>query len=86
MSFCQDVYRCIFVSARIFPVERTQLNLRISDDLAKLIDGRRIDLSKEMGGIPSRSDILRFALEQYLGVDLSHLEVDRRKKVARTPE
>ena len=29
--------------------------------------------------IPSRSDVIRFALEKYLGVDLSKWEADGRK-------
>lgn len=64
-------------------MERSQLNLRISDQLGKLIDAKRIDLSAQMGSIPSRSDILRFALEVYLGQDLSDTEVDRRKSTAK---
>lgn len=59
-------------------MERSQLNLRISDQLGKLIDAKRIELSAQMGTIPSRSDILRFALELYLGQDLADSEVDRR--------
>lgn len=60
-------------------MERSQLNLRISEELGQLIDSKRIDLSRQLGTIPSRSDILRFALEQYLNVDLSTIEVDRRR-------
>ena len=60
-------------------MERSQLNLRISDQLGKLIDAKRIELSAQMGTIPSRSDILRFALEMYLDIDLSDSEMDRRK-------
>ena len=60
-------------------MERSQLNLRISDQLGKLIDAKRIELSSQLGTIPSRSDILRFALEMYLSQDLSNSEVDRRK-------
>jgi len=68
---------------RARPVERSQLNLRISEQLAKLIDDKRIELTASMGFIPSRSDILRFALEAYLGKDLSQSEVDRRKSAAK---
>ena len=64
-------------------MERTQLNLRVSDDLAKLIDAKRIELSKDFGNIPTRSDVLRLALEQYLGLDLSQIEIDRRRKSAK---
>ena len=59
-------------------MERNQLNLRMSDALRKLIDNKRIELSESMGSIPSRSDILRFALSTYLGQDLSQIEIDRR--------
>lgn len=62
-------------------MERSQLNLRISDQLGKLIDAKRIELSKTMGAIPSRSDILRFALAQYLEVDLTQTEQDRRRSI-----
>jgi hypothetical protein len=60
-------------------MERSQLNLRISDHLGKLIDAKRIKLASTMGTIPTRSEILRFALESYLGEDLSETEVDRRR-------
>lgn len=61
-------------------MERSQLNLRISEQLGKLIDAKRVELSQvQDGGIPSRSDILRYALAQYLEVDLSQTEQDRRR-------
>ena len=59
-------------------MERNQINLRMSETLRKLIDGKRIELSEHMSTIPSRSDILRLALEMYFGQDLSQSEVDRR--------
>jgi len=61
-------------------MERSQLNLRISEALGKMIDAKRIELSATLGHIPSRSDILRLALEKYLEMDLSKSEVDRRKR------
>lgn len=61
-------------------MSRAQLNVRVSDQLGKLIDKKRIDLSKKLGVIPSRSDVVRLALEAYLGVDLSETEADGRKK------
>ena len=64
-------------------MERSQLNLRISDELAKLIDAKRIELSQTRGNIPSRSDVLRVALEQYLGRDISESEIDRRRKATK---
>ena len=60
-------------------MERSQLNLRISDQLGKLIDAKRIELAATMGSIPSRSEILRLSLEAFLGKDLSETEVDRRR-------
>ena len=59
-------------------MERNQLNLRMSEPLRQLIDAKRIELSSTLGTIPSRSDILRLALEMYFGQDLSKTEVDRR--------
>lgn len=60
-------------------MERSQLNLRISEELGRLIDAKRIELSETMGTIPSRSDVLRMALAQFLKVDLSKIEQDRRR-------
>ena len=39
----------------------------------------RFELSMKLGSIPSRSDVVRYALEQYLGVDLTESESDGRK-------
>jgi len=58
---------------------RAQLNVRVSDQLERAIDGKRIELSKSLGTIPSRSDVVRLALESYLGVDLSESDSDGRK-------
>jgi hypothetical protein len=58
---------------------KSQMNVRVSDLLERLIDKKRIELSKKLGSIPTRSDVVRFALEQYLGVDLSDSESDGRK-------
>lgn len=60
-------------------MERSQLNLRISDELGKLIDNKRIELNSTLGYIPTRSDILRLALSAYLGTDLTDSESDRRR-------
>lgn len=58
----------------------------MSDTLRKLIDGKRIELSESLGTIPSRSDVLRLALEMYFGQDLSQSEVDRRTLSRKTKE
>jgi hypothetical protein len=57
---------------------RTQLNVRVSDALEKAIDEKRIELREKLGSIPTRSDILRFALEAYLQIDLSSTDPDGR--------
>jgi Arc/MetJ-type ribon-helix-helix transcriptional regulator len=59
-------------------MSRTQLNVRVSDELEKAIDEKRIELRASLGSIPSRSDVLRFALEAYLGITLAESEADRR--------
>ena len=58
---------------------RAQLNVRVSDQLEQAIDKKRIELSKSLGTIPSRSDVVRLALESYLGIDLSESDSDGRK-------
>lgn len=59
-------------------MSRTQLNLRVSEDLEKAIDEKRIALRASFGSIPTRSDVLRLALEAYLGLSLADSEADRR--------
>lgn len=59
-------------------MSRTQLNVRVSEQLEAAIDEKRISLRATMGTIPSRSDVLRMALEAYLGIGLDEIEVDRR--------
>lgn len=59
-------------------MSRTQLNVRVSEELERAIDAKRIELHPALGEIPSRSDVLRLALEAYLGISLSHTEADRR--------
>lgn len=61
-------------------MERNQINMKLSDELGRLIDAKRIELSQSLGKIPTRSDILREALAMYLKVDLSVTEMDRRRK------
>jgi hypothetical protein len=59
-------------------MSRTQLNVRVSEELERAIDEKRIELRATLGTIPSRSDVLRLALEAYLGIALSDSEADRR--------
>ncbi len=59
-------------------MSRAQLNVRVSEQLEKAIDEKRIELRAMMGTIPSRSDVLRLALEAFLDMKLSETEADRR--------
>ena len=45
-----------------------QLNVRVEGHVEQAIDAKRIALSSELRYIPSRSEIIRFALESYLGL------------------
>ena len=57
---------------------RTQLNVRVSDVLEKAIDEKRIELRETLGAIPTRSDVLRLALEAYLGIQMGPEDEDGR--------
>lgn len=59
-------------------MSRNQLNIRVSDELESLIDKKRIELASTMKIIPTRSDVVRYALENYLGVSLAETDQDRR--------
>lgn len=59
-------------------MSRNQLNIRVSDELESLIDKKRIDLASTMKIIPTRSDVVRYALESYLGITLSETDRDGR--------
>jgi len=57
---------------------RTQLNVRVSETLERAIDERRIELRETLGTIPTRSDVLRLALEAYLGIQMGPEDADGR--------
>jgi hypothetical protein len=57
---------------------RTQLNVRVSDVLERAIDEKRISLREKLGMIPTRSDVLRLALEAYLGIQMGPEDADGR--------
>jgi Arc/MetJ-type ribon-helix-helix transcriptional regulator len=61
-------------------MKQVQLNVRISEQLEKVIDEKRVALLETIGSIPTRSDVLRMALEAYLGITLSETEADGRLK------
>lgn len=46
--------------------ERIQVNVRVDGDLIKLLDEKRTELLIKLGSIPSRSEVVRMALEEYL--------------------
>ena len=48
------------------PTERIQVNVRVDGDLIRLLDEKRTELLSRLGAIPSRSDVVRMALEHYL--------------------
>lgn len=50
-------------------MDRMQINCRLDKALSDRLDQRRAALMSEMGRIPSRSEVLRIALEQYLKDD-----------------
>ena len=43
-----------------------QLAVRVDDETLQLIDKKRMQLAADSGVIPTRSDIVRVALEEYL--------------------
>ena len=47
-------------------MERAQLNVRLDKELMEKIDRKRIQIANEFGTIPTRSDILRLALDAFL--------------------
>ena len=47
-------------------LKSNQLNVRVDRVLEAAIDRKRIELSAELGYIPSRSEIVRLALEAFL--------------------
>jgi Arc/MetJ-type ribon-helix-helix transcriptional regulator len=59
-------------------MSRNQLNIRVSDELEELIDKKRIELASTLKAIPTRSDVVRFALESYLGISVKETDADRR--------
>jgi metal-responsive CopG/Arc/MetJ family transcriptional regulator len=46
--------------------ERIQVNVRVDGDLIRLLDEKRTELLSKLGSIPSRSDVVRMALENFL--------------------
>lgn len=64
-------------------MSRNQLNIRVSDELEELIDKKRIELAATMKIIPTRSDVVRYALASYLGISLEETDTDGRSTEGR---
>ena len=48
-------------------MERVQINVRLSEQLISKIDQKRIEIQRTEGkNIPTRSDVVRLAIEAYL--------------------
>ena len=47
--------------------DRVQINVRVDEKTINKLDDKRIKLKKELGKIPSRSEVVRMAIEAYLG-------------------
>ena len=52
---------------RIHTMDKLQINVRLSEAQIEAIDLKRIELQPVMGKIPNRSEVLRYALDMYLG-------------------
>ena len=46
--------------------DRPQVNVRLTDDLIRLLDAKRVEMLPELGTIPTRSDVVRIAIERFL--------------------
>jgi Arc/MetJ-type ribon-helix-helix transcriptional regulator len=46
-----------------------QLNIRVDRKLEVALDEKRIDFSKKLGYIPSRSEVVRMAIEKFLDIN-----------------
>jgi hypothetical protein len=63
-------------------MERLQLNVRTDPGLLRKVDQKRLFLTAELGYIPTRSEIVRMALDQFLaGIEVP--KAPARKKILR---
>ncbi len=56
--------------------KKTQIACWAYPDLLENVDSKREELSSELGFIPTRSDIMRAALENYLDMDVTAYDKD----------
>lgn len=47
-------------------MDRVQINVRIPEELADRLDAKRVELKKGLGKIPSRSEVVRMAIDDFL--------------------
>jgi hypothetical protein len=47
-------------------MERMQINMRIDKELAEAIDKKRIELTSQLQRIPTRTDVIKMALDVFL--------------------
>ena len=47
-------------------MDRMQVNVRLTPELVEAIDKKRIELQPSLGAIPTRSEVIRLALDDYL--------------------
>ncbi len=53
-------------------MERVQINVRLSEQLISKIDQKRIEIQRSEGkNIPTRSDVVRMAIEAFLSTKIS---------------
>ena len=46
--------------------DKAQINVRVDPALLEQIDKKRIQMQQELGKIPSRSDVIRLAIEKFV--------------------
>ncbi len=49
-------------------MERVQINVRLTSELIEALDKKRMAMQPSLGKIPTRSDVMRFALEEFLDI------------------
>lgn len=59
---------------------RYQVNLRLDQEMVDKIDDKRVELKQKSGRIPTRSDVIRNALDQYLGPPSTPMSVPGRPR------
>lgn len=58
-------------------MDKMQINIRLSQEQLEAIDKKRIELQPVLGKIPNRSEVLRFALDQYLATGTDSFEISK---------